>query len=456
MPASTFRREPVSFVQRDSRLSPSSQSAWDAHSGRFVLDVPRGEARTSVADGFRLDPVEVFGRCAPLVLEIGSGSGDAVVEAAVRHPGWDFLAVEVYRPGVAQTLTRLGASGATNVRLVQANAVDVLRTALEGVQLQEVWTFFPDPWPKAKHHKRRLVTPATAALVAGRLAPGWAVAPGHRLAGLRRADAAGGGGVPAAVQPVRRVRAALRGAAGDPVRTQGGCRRAADRRPDVRAPYRLSAVPTSAVPVAAGHNPVARRAPPWGRMSAMAHVLSVNRVHTLLPQGPKGGETAIDKRPVEGPCRGRTAWASPATGRWTSSTTAGRCRRSTPTPARTLDWWARELGREIPPGIFGENLTTAGIDVGGARQGEQWRLGEPETPTTWSCRSRTPASRARPSRRAGRAALGQAVHRPRRARRLPQRREGRGGARGRRDRGGAGARAAKTIRELFAEVMRRA
>jgi len=172
VPASTFRREPVSFVQRDSRLSPSSQSAWDAHSGRLVLDVPRAEARTSVAESFRLDPVEVFGRRAPLVLEIGSGSGDAVVEAAGRHPGWDFLAVEVYRPGVAQTLTRLGASGATNVRLVQANAVDVLRTALEGVQLQEVWTFFPDPWPKAKHHKRRLVTPATAALVAERLVPG--------------------------------------------------------------------------------------------------------------------------------------------------------------------------------------------------------------------------------------------------------------------------------------------
>jgi tRNA (guanine-N7-)-methyltransferase len=172
VPASTFRREPVSFVQRDSRLSASSQSAWDAHSGRFVLDVPRAEARTSVAESFRFDPVDVFGRCAPLVLEIGSGSGDAVVEAAARHPGWDFLAVEVYRPGVAQTLTRLGASGATNVRLVQANAVDVLRTALEGVRLREVWTFFPDPWPKAKHHKRRLVTPATAALVAGRLAPG--------------------------------------------------------------------------------------------------------------------------------------------------------------------------------------------------------------------------------------------------------------------------------------------
>jgi tRNA (guanine-N7-)-methyltransferase len=172
VPPSPFRREPVSFVQRDSRLTPSSQAAWDRHHGSLVLDVPRGVARTSVADAYRLDPVDIFGRRAPLVLEIGSGSGDTVVRAAAEHPGWDFLAVEVYRPGVAQTLSRLGAAGATNVRLVQADAVDVLRTALPGVQLQEVWTFFPDPWPKARHHKRRLVTAATAALVAGRLAPG--------------------------------------------------------------------------------------------------------------------------------------------------------------------------------------------------------------------------------------------------------------------------------------------
>jgi tRNA (guanine-N7-)-methyltransferase len=168
----TFRREPVSFVQRDSRLTPSSQAAWDRHHARLVLDVPRGEASTSVASGYRLDPVAVFGRRAPLVVEIGSGSGDAVVHAAERHPGTDFLAVEVYRPGVAQTLSRLGAAGMTNVRLVQANAVDVLRHALDGVALEEVWTFFPDPWPKAKHHKRRLVTPATAELVASRLAHG--------------------------------------------------------------------------------------------------------------------------------------------------------------------------------------------------------------------------------------------------------------------------------------------
>jgi tRNA (guanine-N7-)-methyltransferase len=168
----TFRREPVSFVQRDSRLTASSQAAWDRHHDRFVLDVPRGEASTSVAAGYRLDPVAVFGRSAPLVVEIGSGSGDAVVHAAERHPGTDFLAVEVYLPGVAQTLSRLGAAGATNVRLVQANAVDLLRHALDGVALAEVWTFFPDPWPKTKHHKRRLVTPATAELVASRLAAG--------------------------------------------------------------------------------------------------------------------------------------------------------------------------------------------------------------------------------------------------------------------------------------------
>ncbi len=86
MPASTFRREPVSFVQRDSRLTPSSQAAWDAPPDRLVLDVPRGEASTSVAAGYRLDPVAVFGRRAPLVLEIGSGSGDAVVARGGAAP----------------------------------------------------------------------------------------------------------------------------------------------------------------------------------------------------------------------------------------------------------------------------------------------------------------------------------------------------------------------------------
>src|SRR4051812_16558933 len=109
-------------------------------------------------------------------------------------------------------------------------------------------------------------------------------------------------------------------------------------------------------------------------MSAMAQVLSVNRVHTLLPQGPKGGRTAIDKQPVEG---------AVAVGRLGISGDRQMDVRNHGGPLQAvyayagedLDWWSRELGREIPHGFFGENLTTAGIDIGGARQGGQWRVG---------------------------------------------------------------------------------
>ena len=135
VPASTFRREPVSFVQRDSRLSAQQpvgvgRPRRPARPGRPA----RVRPRTSVADGYRLDPVEVFGRRAPLVLEIGSGSGDAVVEAAVTAPRVGLPRGRGLPPrrrpdpvaGSARRAPR-------NVRLVQANAVDVLRTALEGV-----------------------------------------------------------------------------------------------------------------------------------------------------------------------------------------------------------------------------------------------------------------------------------------------------------------------------------
>ena len=96
-------------------------------------------------------------------------------------------------------------------------------------------------------------------------------------------------------------------------------------------------------------------------------------------RGPRAARPPSTSGRSTGPSRSG-GWGSPATGRWTSSTTAGRCRRSTPTPSEDLDWWSRELGREIPHGFFGENLTTAGIDIGGARQGEQWRLGEADDP----------------------------------------------------------------------------
>jgi MOSC domain-containing protein YiiM len=114
-------------------------------------------------------------------------------------------------------------------------------------------------------------------------------------------------------------------------------------------------------------------------MSAMAQVLSVNRVHTLLPQGPKGGETAIDKQPVEGAVAlGRLGLAGDR--QMDVKHHGGPLQAVYAYASEDLDWWSRELGREIPHGFFGENLTTAGIDIGGARQGEQWRLGEADDP----------------------------------------------------------------------------
>ena len=166
-----FRRRTVSFSRLDGRLNARHQRAWDRFSSDFLLDVPRAVARTSVDPAFRLDAAAAFGRVAPLVVEVGSGAGDAVVHAAAARPETDFLAVEVYRPGVAQTLAKVGAQGLGNVRVVQADAVDVLGTMLPEGSVEQVWVFFPDPWHKSRHVKRRLVTPGLADLVARCLAP---------------------------------------------------------------------------------------------------------------------------------------------------------------------------------------------------------------------------------------------------------------------------------------------
>ncbi len=167
-----YRAQPVSFVRRGSRLQGRRQKAWEEHADSYVIDVPRHVADTSVHPDFTLDAAAVYGRTAPLIMEIGSGLGEAVVHAAAENPDTDFLAVEVYRPGLAQTLLKVASRGLTNVRVVQANAPEVLATMIRPESLTEVWVFFPDPWHKAKHEKRRLVTPAFADQVAAALKPG--------------------------------------------------------------------------------------------------------------------------------------------------------------------------------------------------------------------------------------------------------------------------------------------
>ncbi len=167
-----FQRRTVSFVRRESRLGPRLQQTWDEHHEDMVIDVPRKQALMSVAPGFELDATRDFGRVAPLVVEIGSGTGDAVIHGALSRPGTNFLAVEVYGTGLAATLNKIVRHELTNVRLVHADAVQVLEHMLRPQSVAELWVFFADPWHKARHHKRRLVNPAFARLAESRLAHG--------------------------------------------------------------------------------------------------------------------------------------------------------------------------------------------------------------------------------------------------------------------------------------------
>ena len=167
-----FQRRNVSFVRRESPLGPQVQRAWDENYESLVIEVPRTEANMSVAPGFKLDAVREFGRVAPLVVEIGSGTGDAVVQGALSRPATNFLAVEVYATGLAATVTKIVHHDLTNVRLVHADAVQVLEHMLGPESIAELWIFFSDPWHKNRHRKRRLVNRAFAELAASRLALG--------------------------------------------------------------------------------------------------------------------------------------------------------------------------------------------------------------------------------------------------------------------------------------------
>ncbi len=154
------RRDVVSFVRRGERLTPSRQSAWDRLAATYVLDPPRGERDTLPGPEARLDLERTFGRRAELVVEVGSGLGENIVAAAVAHPERDHLGVEVYRPGLAQTLNRIDrAERPRNLRLLPLDAQRALPAMLPAGSVSELWVYFADPWPKARHHKRRLINP---------------------------------------------------------------------------------------------------------------------------------------------------------------------------------------------------------------------------------------------------------------------------------------------------------
>ena len=151
-----------SFVLRAGRMGPGQQRALETLGPRFLLPY-RAEA---------LDLPATFGRTAPCVLEIGFGMGDATAQVAAALPGTDFLAVEVHAPGVGALLKHIGEKELTNLRLLQHDAVEVLKHMLAPACLAGVHIWFPDPWHKKRHHKRRLIQPAFVAELITRIAPG--------------------------------------------------------------------------------------------------------------------------------------------------------------------------------------------------------------------------------------------------------------------------------------------
>ncbi|GAB3287135.1 tRNA (guanosine(46)-N7)-methyltransferase TrmB [Parasphingorhabdus pacifica] len=160
-----FRRTVVSYVQRGERMTSGQQRAWDEYWPRLGHDV------ATLPEG-PLDVDSWFGRSAPVVLEIGSGMGETTSQLAAAEPERDHLAIEVYKPGLAQLLLRGEKLALENLRVLRGDATVLLRDHIEPASLSEVRIYFPDPWPKKRHHKRRLVQPDTIALVTSRLVPG--------------------------------------------------------------------------------------------------------------------------------------------------------------------------------------------------------------------------------------------------------------------------------------------
>ena len=151
-----------SFVLRQGHLTNAQERAYAELMPRFGVPY---QAQP-------LDLDALFGRAAPRVLEIGFGMGQTTAEIAAAAPDKDFLGVEVHTPGVGGLLKLIGERGLGNVRIVQHDAVEVVRDMLAPSSLAGVHVFFPDPWPKKRHHKRRLLQPPFVAMLAERLVPG--------------------------------------------------------------------------------------------------------------------------------------------------------------------------------------------------------------------------------------------------------------------------------------------
>jgi tRNA (guanine-N7-)-methyltransferase len=152
------------FHPRRGRMSARHHEAHDALWPAYGLTVPDG-------DRSPLALPELFGRSAPVVLEIGFGMGESTAAMAAADPERDFLGVEVHTPGIGNLLALVGGAGLTNIRVAHGDALHLVHRIEPGA-LDAVHVFFPDPWPKARHHKRRLISPATVAVLRERLRSG--------------------------------------------------------------------------------------------------------------------------------------------------------------------------------------------------------------------------------------------------------------------------------------------
>ncbi len=163
MPAQPPTLRPIrSYVLRQGRLTSGQQRAFDQFWPRFGV----------TAESTRLNNITLFGNTRPVWLEIGCGNGAALAESADRYPARNFLGIEVHTPGVGRLLQRLAAQNSQNARILQQDALEVLHHRLPDQSLAGICIFFPDPWPKKRHHKRRLIQPDFVQLVTHKLQPG--------------------------------------------------------------------------------------------------------------------------------------------------------------------------------------------------------------------------------------------------------------------------------------------
>jgi tRNA (guanine-N7-)-methyltransferase len=156
------RRAVRSYVLRQGRVTAAQERALEGLTPVYGIEYREAQ----------LDPRAIFGRSAPLVLEIGSGMGETTASIAKERPDTDFIAVEVHAPGVGSLLKLVDKEQLGNLRVIRHDAIEVLEHMIPDASLAGIHLFFPDPWPKKRHHKRRLVQPAFAALAARKLAPG--------------------------------------------------------------------------------------------------------------------------------------------------------------------------------------------------------------------------------------------------------------------------------------------